>query len=178
MGKTSLVTTLVSQDFPSTVPTYIRPIVVPKDLTLEHVELVIVDTDDSEEEIRRTKEEIQHANVVVVVVSAESRQCVDRAQNYWIPFVRKISKKVPFVITFSKVDLKPEDLDLEMVEADLMKDLSIEYCISCSSKLLLNVQNPFYSAQKAVFFPSIPLLNDDKTVIFCNFRYSFKFNRD
>jgi hypothetical protein len=45
VGKTSMITTLVSQDFPTTVPVCIRPIVVPKDLTMEHVELVIVDTD-------------------------------------------------------------------------------------------------------------------------------------
>jgi hypothetical protein len=99
------------------------------------------------------------------VVSAESLVHIERAKTYWIPHVQKISSKVPFVIAFSKLDLLPESIDLKAIETELLNNLYVEYTSSCSPKLLLNVQNPFYAAQKAVLFPSGPLLNADKSVI-------------
>ncbi|KAL6441983.1 mitochondrial Rho GTPase isoform X3 [Cataglyphis hispanica] len=162
VGKTSLILSLVSEEYAEDVPSKAEEITIPADVTPEQVPTHIVDYSAVEQTDDQLAEEIQKAHVICVVYSVDDEDTLDRAASYWLPLIRKCSpdNRCPVVLVGNKIDL----VDYSTIEAvyPIMKEFTeIESCIECSAKTLQNVSETFYYAQKAVLHPTTPLYNYD-----------------
>lgn len=162
VGKTSLILSLVSEEYAEEVPSKAEEITIPADVTPEQVPTHIVDYSTTEQTEDQLMEEIQKAHVICVVYSVDDEDTLDRAASYWLPLIRKCSEnnRCPVVLVGNKIDL----VDYSTIEAvyPIMKEFSeIESCIECSAKTLQNISEMFYYAQKAVLHPTTPLYNYD-----------------
>ncbi|XP_043264755.1 mitochondrial Rho GTPase isoform X3 [Colletes gigas] len=162
VGKTSLILSLVSEEFTEDVPSKAEEITIPADVTPEQVPTHIVDYSAVEQTEDHLTDEIQKAHVICVVYSVVDEDTLDRAATYWLPLIRRCSSnnRCPIVLVGNKIDL----VDYSTIEAvyPIMKEFTeIESCIECSARTLQNVSETFYYAQKAVLHPTTPLYNYD-----------------
>ncbi|KAL0121329.1 hypothetical protein PUN28_006691 [Cardiocondyla obscurior] len=162
VGKTSLILSLVSEEYAEEVPSKAEEITIPADVTPEQVPTHIVDYSAVEQTEDQLAEEILKAHVICVVYSVDNEDTLDRAASYWLPLIRRCSpdNRCPVVLVGNKIDL----VDYSTIEAvyPIMKEFTeIESCIECSAKTLQNVSETFYYAQKAVLHPTTPLYNYD-----------------
>ncbi|KAK0098781.1 hypothetical protein PV326_003442 [Microctonus aethiopoides] len=162
VGKTSLILSLVSEEYAEQVPKKAEEITIPADVTPEQVPTHIVDYSATEQTDDQLREEIQKAHVICVVYDVGEEDTLDRAASYWLPLVRECSSvnRCPVVLVGNKID----NVDYSTIEAvyPIMKEFSeIESCIECSAKTFQNISEMFYYAQKAVLHPTAPLYNYD-----------------
>lgn len=108
VGKTSLILSLVSEEFPEDVPPKAEEITIPADVTPEQVPTNIVDYSALEQTDDNLSDEIQKAHVVCIVYSVEDDNSMDRITSYWLPFIRESlpgDTRKPVVLVGNKVDL-------------------------------------------------------------------------
>ncbi|XP_044596370.1 mitochondrial Rho GTPase isoform X2 [Cotesia glomerata] len=161
VGKTSLILSLVSEEYAEDVPKKAEEITIPADVTPEQVPTHIVDYSATEQTDDQLKEEIQKAHVICVVYAVDDDDTLDRVANYWLPLIRKYSSsnRCPVVLVGNKIDLVDYS-NIEAYHAIMKKFSEVESCIECSAKTLQNISEMFYYAQKAVLHPTTPLYND------------------
>uniref|UniRef100_A0A4W5N595 Mitochondrial Rho GTPase n=1 Tax=Hucho hucho TaxID=62062 RepID=A0A4W5N595_9TELE len=137
VGKTSLIMSLVSEEFPDDVPLRAEEITIPADVTPERVPTHIVDYSEAEQSDEQLYQEISKANVICIVYSVNN-------------------KKVPLILVGNKSDLV-EHSSMETILPIMNQYSDIETCVECSAKNLKNISELFYYAQKAVLHPTGPL---------------------
>ncbi|XP_064151371.1 mitochondrial Rho GTPase 2 isoform X11 [Loxodonta africana] len=145
VGKTSLILSLVGEEFPEEVPPRAEEITIPADVTPEKVPTHIVDYSEAEQ----TEEELQ----------AE----IHKIRTKWIPLVNGRTKRgprVPIILVGNKSDLRPGG-SIEAVLPIMSQFPEIETCVECSAKNLRNISELFYYAQKAVLHPTAPLYDPE-----------------
>ncbi|XP_050680941.1 mitochondrial Rho GTPase isoform X1 [Leptidea sinapis] len=159
VGKTSLILSLVTEEFTDHVPPKAEEITIPADVTPEQVPTNIVDICLTEQTIEQVAEEIEKAHVICIVFSVDKQDTLDKISSYWLPFVREHCPedyRKPVILVGNKIDL----IDYSII--DNIWDIAEEYpevdrCIECSAKTLTNVSEMFYNAQKAVLHPIHPI---------------------
>jgi Ras family protein T1 len=109
VGKTTLISTLVSDKFPETVPLIVPPAIVPAEIN-NNVELTIVDTyfrrdQDNDREIIN---ELAAADVVLVVYDSSRGDSAERIRTFWLPLVLNY-RSVPIILVGNKSDIKIAD---------------------------------------------------------------------
>ncbi|XP_011201086.1 mitochondrial Rho GTPase isoform X3 [Bactrocera dorsalis] len=160
VGKTSLILSLVSEEFPEDVPPKAEEITIPANVTPEQVPTNIVDYSNTEQTDEILNEEIVKAHVVCIVYSVEDEDSLDRITSHWLPLIRTAigedQQRKPVVLVGNKVDL----IEYSTIDSVLtiMEDFpEVESCVECSAKTLHNISEMFYYAQKAVLHPTSPL---------------------
>lgn len=159
VGKTSLILSLVTEEFTEHVPPKAEEITIPADVTPEQVPTNIVDICVAEQTIEQVAEEIERAHVICIVFSVDRQETLSKIASYWLPLVRENSSeecRKPVILVGNKIDL----IDYSVI--DNIWDIAEEYpevdrCIECSAKSLVNVSEMFYNAQKAVLHPINPI---------------------
>ncbi|XP_058290185.1 mitochondrial Rho GTPase 2 isoform X2 [Hylobates moloch] len=162
VGKTSLILSLVGEEFPEEVPPRAEEITIPADVTPEKVPTHIVDysAEQTDEELRQ---EIHKANVVCVVYDVSEEATIEKIRTKWIPLVNGGSMRgprVPIILVGNKSDLRPGS-SMEAVLPIMSQFPEIETCVECSAKNLRNISELFYYAQKAVLHPTAPLYDPE-----------------
>ncbi|XP_004873862.1 mitochondrial Rho GTPase 2 isoform X4 [Heterocephalus glaber] len=145
VGKTSLILSLVGEEFPEEVPARAEEITIPADVTPEKVPTHIVDYSESEQ----TDEELQDE--------------IHKIRTKWIPLVNGRTgsgPRVPIILVGNKSDLRPGS-SMEAVLPIMSQFPEIETCVECSAKHLRNISELFYYAQKAVLHPTPPLYDSE-----------------
>ncbi|KAK9695169.1 Ras family [Popillia japonica] len=158
VGKTSLILSLVSEEFPENVPAKAEEITIPADVTPEQVPTNIVDYSSSEQTDEDLNEQIKHASVICVVYAVDDDDSIDRISSYWLPLIRLShpDNSCPVVLVGNKIDLVDEST-IDGVYSIMEEFSEIETCIECSAKTLKNISEMFYYAQKAVLHPTGPI---------------------
>lgn len=109
VGKTSLILSLVSEEFPEDVPGKAEEITIPADVTPEQVPTNIVDYSAAEQSPESLSEEIRKASAVCIVYSVEDDSSIDRITSHWLPLVRSSvgedEPRKPVVLVGNKIDL-------------------------------------------------------------------------
>lgn len=107
VGKTSLILSLVSEEFPENVPPKAEEITIPADVTPEQVPTNIVDYSAAEQSDEDLNEQIKKASVVCVVYSVDDEDSIDRLSSYWLPLIRQncTDYTCPVVLVGNKIDL-------------------------------------------------------------------------
>uniref|UniRef100_A0A8C2BLS0 Mitochondrial Rho GTPase n=1 Tax=Cyprinus carpio TaxID=7962 RepID=A0A8C2BLS0_CYPCA len=131
VGKTSLIMSLVGEEFPELVPLRAEEITIPADVTPEKVPTHIVD--------------YSGANVVKYVYGFRS-------------YVS--ASAIPIILVGNKSDLRSGS-SMESILPIMNQFSEIETCVECSAKNLKNISELFYYAQKAVLHPTAPLYDPE-----------------
>lgn len=107
VGKTSLILSLVSEEFPENVPHKAEEITIPADVTPEQVPTNIVDYSPAEQSDDELAEQIKRASVVCVVYAVDNDDSIDRLSSYWLPLIRETCTdyNCPIVLVGNKIDL-------------------------------------------------------------------------
>lgn len=107
VGKTSLILSLVSEEFPENVPAKAEEITIPADVTPEQVPTNIVDYSAAEQTDEMLNEQIKRASVICVVYAVDDDDSIDRISSYWMPLIRENHPDVhcPVVLVGNKIDL-------------------------------------------------------------------------
>ncbi|XP_057603863.1 mitochondrial Rho GTPase 2 isoform X1 [Hippopotamus amphibius kiboko] len=163
VGKTSLILSLVGEEFPEEVPPRAEEITIPADVTPEKVPTHIVDYSEAEQTVEELQDEIHKANVVCVVYDVSEEATIEKIRTRWIPLVNGDTKReprVPIILVGNKSDLRPGG-SMEAVLPIMSQFPEIETCVECSAKNLKNISELFYYAQKAVLHPTAPLYDPE-----------------
>ncbi|XP_057700193.1 mitochondrial Rho GTPase 1-A-like isoform X1 [Corythoichthys intestinalis] len=164
VGKTSLIMSLVSEEFPTVVPYRAEEITIPADVTPERVPTHIVDYSEAEQTDEQLFQEISKANVICIVYSVNNKTSIEKVTSYWIPLILDNTDKdsrVPLILVGNKSDLV-EHSSMDTILPIMNQYSEIETCVECSSKNLKNISELFYYAQKAVLHPTGPLYCPEK----------------
>jgi len=89
VGKTSLILSLVSEEFPLDVPPRAEEITIPGDLTPEKVPTCIVDYSSVEQSDAQLELELRKADVVCVVYAVDDEDTLDSVTDHWLPFIER-----------------------------------------------------------------------------------------
>uniref|UniRef100_A0A3Q2Y6B9 Mitochondrial Rho GTPase n=1 Tax=Hippocampus comes TaxID=109280 RepID=A0A3Q2Y6B9_HIPCM len=169
VGKTSLIMSLVGEEFPEEVPSRAEEITIPADVTPEKVPTHIVDYSEKEQSDETLRGEILKANVVCVVYDVTNEDSIEKIKTKWIPLVNgdaEKGNKVPIILVGNKSDLRSGS-SMETILPIMNQFSEIETCVECSARNLKNISELFYYAQKAVLHPTAPLYDpEDKQVAF------------
>ncbi|XP_016045860.1 mitochondrial Rho GTPase 2 isoform X2 [Erinaceus europaeus] len=163
VGKTSLILSLVGEEFPEQVPPRAEEITIPADVTPEKVPTHIVDSSEAEQTAEELQDEIHKANVVCVVYDVSEEATIEKIRTKWIPLVNGDTEReprVPIILVGNKSDLRPGS-SIEAVLPLMSQFPEIETCVECSAKNLRNISELFYYAQKAVLHPTAPLYDPE-----------------
>ncbi|KAL0984334.1 hypothetical protein UPYG_G00140140 [Umbra pygmaea] len=163
VGKTSLIMSLVGEEFPENVPLRAEEITIPAEVTPEKVPTHIVDYSETEQTDDVLKEEIIKANVVCVVYDVTQEETIEKIRTKWIPLVNgeaEKGNKVPIILVGNKSDLRSGS-SMETILPIMNQFSEIETCVECSAKNLKNISELFYYAQKAVLHPTAPLYDPE-----------------
>uniref|UniRef100_A0A8C2WSS0 Mitochondrial Rho GTPase n=1 Tax=Cyclopterus lumpus TaxID=8103 RepID=A0A8C2WSS0_CYCLU len=161
VGKTSLIMSLVSEEFPKVVPYRAEEITIPADVTPEKVPTHIVDYSEAEQTDEQLFQEISKANVICIVYSVNNKTSIEKATVRFRCHVL-LNKmlcmwfRVPLILVGNKSDLV-EHSSMETILPIMNRYSEIETCVECSAKNLKNISELFYYAQKAVLHPTGPL---------------------
>ncbi|XP_069122732.1 mitochondrial Rho GTPase 1-A-like isoform X1 [Argopecten irradians] len=164
VGKTSLILSLVSEEFPEEVPSKAEEITIPADVTPEKVPTHIVDYSSQEQDEDRLQEELDKANVVCIVYSVDDEDSIERITTFWLPYLRSClgeEHRTPVILVGNKTDM----LDFSTMETmmPIMNDFAeVETCVECSARTLKNISEMFYYAQKAVLHPTAAVYNPEE----------------
>ncbi|KAF7247029.1 Mitochondrial Rho GTPase 1 [Varanus komodoensis] len=159
VGKTSLIMSLVSEEFPEEVPPRAEEITIPADVTPERVPTHIVDYSEVEQSDEQLHHEISQANVICIVYAVNNKNSIDKVTSRWIPLINERTDKdsrLPLILVGNKSDLV-EYSSMETILPIMNQYTEIETCVECSAKNLKNISELFYYAQKAVLHPTGPL---------------------
>ncbi|MEQ2305870.1 Mitochondrial Rho GTPase 2 [Ameca splendens] len=163
VGKTSLIMSLVGEEFPEQVPPRAEEITIPADVTPEKVPTHIVDYSEKEQSDEVLRDEIIKANVVCVVYDVTNEDTIEKIKTKWIPLVNgdaEKGNKVPIILVGNKSDLRSGS-SMETILPIMNQFSEIETCVECSAKNLKNISELFYYAQKAVLHPTAPLYDPE-----------------
>ncbi|KTG40202.1 hypothetical protein cypCar_00007853 [Cyprinus carpio] len=164
VGKTSLIMSLVSEEFPDEVPLRAEEITIPADVTPERVPTHIVDYSEAEQSDEQLYQEISKANVICIVYSVNNKKSIEKVTSHWIPLISERTDKdsrVPLILVGNKSDLV-EHSSMETILPIMNQYSEIETCVECSAKNLKNISELFYYAQKAVLHPTGPLYSPEE----------------
>lgn len=109
VGKTSIITTIVTDTFPKEVPKVFQsPVIISPDLYLlpNHNNTVLIDSSASKQSEEQTDIEVEKSDVIVVVYDVNNFDIIKRVRTYWLPKIVKLNDRVPIIMCGNKIDLR------------------------------------------------------------------------
>ncbi|KAA3682392.1 mitochondrial Rho GTPase 1 [Paragonimus westermani] len=165
VGKTTLILSLVSEEFSPKVPAQAEEITIPADVTPERVATQIVDYSSRTQSQEQLCAEIRRADVICLVHALDDEKSMEKLSSFWLPLIRhnnpNPNSHIPIVLVGNKLDLLNES-QLSQVLPIMSEFSEVETCIECSAKTLLNLSEAFWFAQKAVLYPTAPLYDAER----------------
>lgn len=162
-GKTSLIYSLVNDEFEPCLPARMADVTIPAELTPDNVPIHISDFSEQEQSEEDLVQAIKDANVVCVVYTTNDENALERVASKWVPVVRRSQEAQglakPMILVANKSDLVEEQSPLDGVSAIIQEFVDIEAFIEVSAKEQKNVVDLFSSAQKAITYPLSPLFD-------------------
>ncbi|OQS07577.1 mitochondrial Rho GTPase [Thraustotheca clavata] len=160
VGKSSLISALVSQHSSEHVPRVLHDIVIPTEDTRENVVISLHDTSSNTNDVMEVIKTINRSDAAIVVYDV-SRPISSQRLSYWLDLL-KVTKVMPVVLVGNKCDLLPGGSEIQRIQTTLRNYKFIVQSLECSSKSLVNVKRTFGLAQKAVLYPLSPLYDVEK----------------
>lgn len=169
VGKSTIVTSLIKESFVPHVQHVVPEVTIPPEVTPENVTTYIVDTGSTPQDRQHLESEIRKAHVICVVYAIDNPNSFDRIPTYWLPCFRSLGVNVPVILVGNKMDLRGGEVTNEALEHEVLPIMNefkeVDTCVECSAKLLVNVPEVFYHAQKAVLHPTAPLYDSRDHVL-------------
>ncbi|KAK9867983.1 hypothetical protein WJX84_007975 [Apatococcus fuscideae] len=162
VGKTSLITATATETFSDNPPPVLPDTRLPAQCTPEGVPLRIIDTSSKPEDRAAVEDKIRSCDVIVLLFTLDKPDSFRRIDSYWLPELRRLRVKAPVTLVLAKTDLIQNEQVLHELKTDkvdpcMARNRQIETCVDCSASKLSHVGEVFYTAMKAVIYPSAPL---------------------
>lgn len=109
VGKTSIITTIVTDTFPKEVPKVFQSAVtISPDLYVlpNRNNTVLIDSNSSREAEEQTDRDIEKCDVIVLVYDVNNFSIIKRLRTYWVPRILKLNDRVPIIMCGNKIDLR------------------------------------------------------------------------
>ena len=144
VGKTSIIVTLISDNFPRQVQKTYHPVTISPDhyQLPNNVYTQLIDSSSSKQDEQNTDSQIEKANVIILVYDVNNLDCIQRLKTYWMPRISKINDKVPVIFVGNKVDLRTSNSENELTNLmnHTFEDFKqVQIGIECSPKEYLNL---------------------------------------
>ncbi|KAH9980350.1 mitochondrial Rho GTPase [Lactifluus volemus] len=169
VGKSTIVTSLIKEEFVSHVQHVVPEVTISPEVTSENVTTYIVDSGAGPNDKHHLELEIRKAHVICVVYAIDNSNSFNRISAYWLPYFRQLGINVPVILVGNKIDLRGGEVTNKALVDEIkpiMTDFKeVETCVECSAKIPLNVSEVFYFAQKAVLHPTAPLYDSKKQAL-------------
>uniref|UniRef100_A0A7I4YIZ6 Mitochondrial Rho GTPase n=1 Tax=Haemonchus contortus TaxID=6289 RepID=A0A7I4YIZ6_HAECO len=162
VGKTSLVMSLLEDEWVENVPAKLDRVLIPADVTPENVTTSIVDCSVGNEGEPYIVNELKQANVVCIVYTVSDDNTIKRVTDRWLPLLRDVygpEHEIPVILVGNKSDGSTNHTDVLPI---MERWPEVETCVECSAKTMKNVSEIFFYAQKAVVHPTRPLYDADE----------------
>ncbi|GMT25218.1 hypothetical protein PFISCL1PPCAC_16515, partial [Pristionchus fissidentatus] len=163
VGKSSLVMSLLEDEFVDRVPPRVDKVLIPADVTPENVTTSITDYSSKVQDESSLRHEIKSASVLCVVYDVNREETIDKVSTRWLPLIREVhgeDHEHPVILVGNKSDGATNHTDKVLPIMERWPE--VETCVECSAKTMKNVSEIFYYAQKAVVCPTRPLYNADE----------------
>ncbi|KAK6141404.1 hypothetical protein DH2020_024852 [Rehmannia glutinosa] len=161
-GKSSLIAAASAETFRPDVPPVLYPTRLPADYYPDGIPIIIIDTSSSLENRGKLAEELKRADAVVLTYACDQPSTLNRLSSFWLHELRRLEIKAPVIVAGCKLDRRNEEYNLSVEMVPLMQQFrEIETCIECSAANMLQIQEVFYFAQKAVLHPTAPLFDQE-----------------
>ncbi|PAV63751.1 hypothetical protein WR25_08001 [Diploscapter pachys] len=158
-GKTSIVMSLLEDEWVDSVPQRLDRVLIPADVTPENVTTSIMDCSSSNNTGDESlTAELKQSNVVCIVYSVNDDHSIENVSEKWLPLLRDIygaDHEIPVILVGNKSDGSTNHT--EKILPVMEKWPEVETCVECSAKTMKNISEIFYYAQKAVVHPTRPL---------------------
>lgn len=189
VGKSSLIATLVKDEFVSNIQGKLAPVSIARDdyavlgetntdakSDIENTDLrsiseyipestVVIDTVASDQ--AALHKELKQADVILLLYS--DHYTYERVSLFWMPMFRALGVNLPIVVCANKCDLvaklseKHSSSFKQQNKEEFIPLINefkeIEACLRCSAKLNINVVEAFYLCQRAVTHPISPIFD-------------------
>jgi GTPase SAR1 family protein len=103
-GKTSLITSAVSETFSRRPPPTLPETRIPANKFPENVAMMITDTSSRPEDKVLVEEAIGRADAVALCFDPQRRDTLHRVRSYWLPQLQKLNALAPILLVCCKVD--------------------------------------------------------------------------
>uniref|UniRef100_A0A1I8AWM1 Mitochondrial Rho GTPase n=1 Tax=Meloidogyne hapla TaxID=6305 RepID=A0A1I8AWM1_MELHA len=154
VGKTSIIMALVHDNFSTTVPARCEQVLIPRDVSPDGVLTEIVDYSPREQSEDELVSLIQRANVICVVYSVRDTETMIRITSYWLPLIQKSlgggEHNRSVLLAANKSDRQDETSHIDKMIPIMNDYLEIETVVECSAKIMKNISEIFFYAQKAL----------------------------
>ncbi|XP_074271976.1 mitochondrial Rho GTPase 1-like [Silene latifolia] len=164
-GKSSLIVTAVSKQFPTKVPPVLPPNHIPADVLLDRLPITIIDTPSGPEHSNEREHEFLLADVVVLTYARNNFDTFENLKSYWLPELRRLKLNVPVVVAGCKADLKVNRRQISIKQFEesvslIQKEFpEIETYIDCSAYKNIKVLMVFNYALRHIVYPIAPLFD-------------------
>nr|XP_027204426.1 mitochondrial Rho GTPase 1-A-like [Dermatophagoides pteronyssinus] len=176
VGKTSMIYSLVFEEFDEEVPAKFEEITIPAEVTPVNIPTVIVDYSAQEQSEKDLYEELQRASVICIVYAIDNEVTIDKISTYWLPLIHQRlgeNHSIPIILVGNKSDLV-EYSSIDTVLPLMNQYKEIEICVECSAKNLDNLSEIFYYAQKTVLYPVTPIYYPEERELSDNCKIALK----
>ncbi|KAL4442838.1 hypothetical protein ABPG74_010727 [Tetrahymena malaccensis] len=179
VGKTSWITSLVSDNQPDKIPPVIDPVVFSEMfLHTFQVQTVLIDTPSNileKDNGFKFREEVLAAQVILLLYDLSNQSTIESMQNKWMKQIEQENPDVPVIIIGNKRDMLdeiqsqdkiPDGNRIEKVIVPLIKNFKqVQMGFECSALLYQSISDVIYGAHRAVLFPLSPLYDiREKTI--------------
>ena len=95
VGKSSLISTLVSRHFSKDVPAVMHDVQIPREESEQNILTTIMDSSSSPLDRPALEERIRHeADVIILVYAADNPYTLERVAAYWLPLIQQARQGV------------------------------------------------------------------------------------
>ena len=122
------------------------------------------------------EEEIQKANVLLLLFDITCIETINRISEFWLKGLSKLTKS-PIILLANKIDCKEENEDYsfdKIVKKLTDQKLVFESIFECSSSTLEGILEVFIFMQKVVIYPTAPLLDTSKNELTESFKLTLR----
>lgn len=167
IGKTSLILSLLKDEFVSNLQDVLMPLTISKDSipTINDSSIcdntILIDTNN--EDLFSLKNNLKLADVIWLVYS--DHESYERISFHWMTMFRSMGLNIPVILCKNKCDDLLDDTTFNTKVEDeefipiLMEFKEIETCIKTSAKNKYNVIQTFYLCQRTIICPIAPLFD-------------------
>ena len=161
VGKTSMIYSLVFEEFDEEVPAKFEEITIPAEVTPVNIPTVIVDYSAQEQSEKDLYEELQRASVICIVYAIDNEITIDKISTYWLPLIHQRlgeNHSIPIILVGNKSDLvEYSSIDTVLPLMNQYKEIEIcvevcflFFCFECFP-FLTNIRNYFVPFENIVF---------------------------
>lgn len=164
VGKSSLISSYISNHFPQEVPHVMTEAKLPPETTANGTCVVIMDSSARAGDRDVLKYKIGAADCIIAVYDTSKPESLDNISSEWLPLVSEIIRQTgdpkPCIVVGTKCDLMQDhEDDREKLHSLLLTFPFVEMSLRCSAAKLLDVDSVFYFGEMVVTFPLAPIFD-------------------